>query len=85
MVGELTWPVVRDLVEEVLLVDDEEISAAMRLIWERMKLVVEPSAATVLAAVLQPSFQERAGLQRLGLVLSGGNVDLSKLPWSSGA
>jgi len=83
--GELTWPVVRDLVEEVLLVDDEEITAAMRLIWERMKLVVEPSAATVLAAVLHPSFQEREGLQRLGLVLSGGNVDLSKLPWSTGA
>ena len=76
---------VRDLVEEVLLVDDEEISAAMRLIWERMKLVVEPSAATVLAAVLQPSFQKREGLERLGLVLSGGNVDLSKLPWSAGA
>jgi threonine dehydratase len=83
--GELTWPVIRDLVEEVLLVDDDEISAAMRLIWERMKLVVEPSAATVLAAVLQPSFQKREGLERLGLVLSGGNVDLSKLPWSAGA
>tara|TARA_B100000405_G_scaffold248977_1_gene182537 strand:- start:514 stop:1500 length:987 start_codon:yes stop_codon:yes gene_type:complete len=79
--GELTWPVVRDLVEEVLLVDDAEITAAMRLIWERMKIVVEPSAATVLAATLQPEFLAREGLGRLGLVLSGGNVDLTKLPW----
>jgi len=56
-----------------------EIIAAMRLIWERMKIVIEPSAAVCLAAILaRPG--EVAGL-RIGIILSGGNVDLDRLPW----
>lgn len=80
--GELTWPVVRDLVEEVLLVDDVATIAAMRLVFERMKLVIEPSAAVPVAAVLTQRFRALRGIERVAVVLSGGNVDLDALPWS---
>jgi len=79
--GERTWPVIRDCVEEVLVVDDTQILHAMRLIWERMKIVVEPSAAIVLAAALSDDFQAKEGLDKTVLVLSGGNVDLEKRYW----
>ncbi len=72
--GSLTWPVVRDLVEEVVLVTDDEIRASQRLVYERMKLVLEPSAAVPLAAVLTEDFRARPGLERVGIVFSGGNV-----------
>ncbi|PNW82207.1 hypothetical protein CHLRE_06g278101v5 [Chlamydomonas reinhardtii] len=77
--GDLTWPVVRDLVDCVVVVDEQEIVGAMRLIMERMKLVVEPSGAVGLAAVLSPAFGASAqtrGCKRVGVVLCGGNVDL---------
>lgn len=64
---------------EVLLVDDEQVKAAMRLAWERLKQVIEPSCATVLAAVL--AHRERFAGRRIGLILTGGNVDLDALPW----
>ena len=67
----------------MLLVDDAETLAAMRLAWERLKLLVEPSGATVLAAVLR--HRERFAGQRVGLVLSGGNVDLDELDFSGTA
>lgn len=79
--GKLTWPVIRDHVQEVLLVSDDEIARAMRLVWERMKLVIEPSAAVPVAAVLSSRFSELP-YQRVGVVLSGGNVDLQRLPWT---
>ena len=79
--GALTWPVVRDRVEAVLVVDEAEIAAAMRLAWERAKLLIEPSAAVALAAVLSESFRALPGLRRVGVILSGGNVDLERLPW----
>jgi threonine dehydratase/serine racemase len=68
--GELTWPYVRDVVERVITVSEEEIVAAMRLAWERAKLLIEPSAAVPLAAVLSGEFAEL-----------GGNVNLDQLPW----
>lgn len=74
--GELTWPIIRDRVEAVITVSDDEIRAALRLCWERAKLLVEPSAAVALAAVLSPAFGALSGLERVGVVLSGGNVDL---------
>jgi len=83
--GDLTWPVVRDLVAGVVTVREEEIIAAMRLLWERAKLLVEPSAAVALAAVLSADFKARPGLQRVGIILSGGNVNLDQLPFSSEA
>jgi threonine dehydratase len=53
----------------------------MRLVWERMKLVIEPSAAVAVAAVLGDEFRALDGLRRVGVILSGGNVDLDRLPW----
>jgi threonine dehydratase len=79
--GDLTWPVVRDCVEAVITVKEEEIVQAMRLTWERAKLLIEPSSAVTLAAVLTPGFRALDGLTKIGVVLSGGNVNLDRLPW----
>jgi len=80
--GEHTWPIIRDHVAQVLVVDDEAIISAMRLLWQRAKLLVEPSAAVGLAAVLAAGdlLLDRH-LQRIGIILSGGNVDLGNLPF----
>jgi threonine dehydratase len=82
--GELTWPILREHLEEVATVADEEIVRAMRLAWERAKLLIEPSAAVPLAAVLG-AFARQRKLARIGVILSGGNVNLDKLPWSTAA
>src|SRR5262249_56019651 len=74
--GDLTWPLIRDCVERIVTVAEEEIVAAMRLAWERAKLLIEPSAAVPLAAVLSGEFRRLDGLRRVGVVLSGGNVNL---------
>lgn len=79
--GDLTWPVVRDLVDSVALVNEEQIVAAMRLLWERMKIVVEPSGAVAAAVALSEAVKSRPKLRRVGVILSGGNVDLDRLPW----
>jgi threonine dehydratase/serine racemase len=79
--GALTWPVIRDCVERVVTVGEDEILRAMRLLWERAKLLVEPSAAVAFGAVLSDEFRALADLERVGIVLSGGNVDLDHLPW----
>jgi threonine dehydratase/serine racemase len=79
--GELTWPVIRDRVEQVITVREDEIVTAMRLLWERAKLVVEPSGAVPLAAALSDEFRSLTGLKRVGVVLSGGNTNLDHLPW----
>ena len=83
--GELTWPVVRDLVEDILVVEDLMTVSAMKLVFERMKLVVEPSGAVPLAGVLSRQFTQLEGIERVGIVFSGGNVDLDALPWVRGA
>jgi threonine dehydratase len=69
--GELTFPVIQQLAEDILLVTDEEIRAAMRFLLTRMKILVEPSGAAPAAAVLFRKLEAR----RVGVVLSGGNVD----------
>jgi threonine dehydratase len=74
-----TFAAIQRHVAAILTVDDAAIVRAMRLVWERMKLVIEPSAAVPLAAVLERR-QEIAG-RRIGVVFSGGNVDLGRLPW----
>ena len=79
--GDLTWPVVRDQVEAVVTVTEEEIVQAMRLTWERAKLLIEPSSAVAVAAVLTPGFQALPGMKKVGVVLSGGNASLDRLPW----
>jgi len=80
-VGLLTWPVIDDLVEAVLTVSEAEIVDAMRFVWERMKIVIEPSAAVPVAAILGERFRGLPGLATVGVILSGGNVDLDRLPW----
>jgi threonine dehydratase/serine racemase len=79
--GDVTWPFVRDHVQRVITVTEDEIVRAMRLAWERAKLLIEPSAAVALAAVLSDEFRSLEGLRRVGVLLSGGNVDLDRLPW----
>lgn len=79
--GDLTWPIIRDHVERVFTVSDAQIITAMRLVWERMKIIIEPSSATVLAVALSDEFKALNDLQRVGLIISGGNVDLDQLPW----
>jgi threonine dehydratase/serine racemase len=79
--GDLTWPIVRDHVERIFTVSDEQIVAAMRIVWQRMKLVIEPSAAVPVAVVLSDEFRALNGITSIGVVLSGGNVDLDRLPW----
>jgi threonine dehydratase len=63
---------------EALVVDDTETVAAMRLVWTRLKQVIEPSSAVALAAVLR--HRERFAGERVGIILSGGNIDLAALP-----
>lgn len=77
--GELTFAILREHRAQVVLASEAQIIAAMRLIWEQLKLVVEPSAAVALAIVLAEPQQFRG--QRLGLILTGGNLDLERLPW----
>lgn len=79
--GQWTWPIIRDCVDKIVTVNDSEIRAAMRLLWERAKLLVEPSSATALAAILRPEFPRSLGADRIGVILSGGNVDLDRVVW----
>lgn len=78
--SERTFGIIREHVKEIITVNDTQIIEAMRLVWERMKILIEPSAAVPLAAVLQNqgTFKDK----RVGLVLTGGNIDLDKLPFS---
>lgn len=79
-IGSLTFAVIRAEVDEVLRVEEADILQAMRFMWERMKIVVEPSAAVVLAALRRGLVGVRG--QRAGIIVSGGNVDLDHLKWS---
>ncbi len=77
--GELTFPVLKEHVERIFTASEDEIAAAMRYVWERAKLIIEPSSAVPIAAIFkQPEFF--AGM-RVGVIVSGGNVDLDHLPW----
>ncbi len=76
----MTFGVMRERVSAVVAVSESAIIEAMRLIWSRMKIIVEPSCAVPLAALLEGRFDARG--QTLGIILTGGNVDLDRLPWS---
>jgi threonine dehydratase len=80
---ERTFTIIRENVTDVLTVTEDQIVEAMRLIWERMKIVIEPSSAVPLAAVLANSALFSG--KRVGVILSGGNVDLAKLPFAQHA
>jgi threonine dehydratase len=77
--GDKTFQIIKKEVDGILLVSEQQIIEAMRLIWERMKIIVEPSGAASFAALLL-SRPELSG-KRIGIILSGGNVDLSSLPF----
>ena len=77
-----TWHFVSHFVEDVLTVSEQDIINAMKLIWQRMKIVMEPSSAVPLAVILRNS-KIFAG-KRVGVIVTGGNVDLDKLPWIKG-
>ena len=77
--GTLTFPIIRRYVERIVTVEEESIVAAMRHIWERMKILIEPSAAVPFAAILEGGIEARG--KRIGIILSGGNLDLDTLPW----
>lgn len=78
-VGELNFELLRRHVDDVVTVSEESIIAAMRTIWETMKIIVEPSAAVPYAAILEGKVDVKQ--RRTGLILTGGNVDLDALPW----
>ena len=77
--SERTFNIIREHVRGIVTVSEEQIISAMRLVWERMKLVVEPSGVVPLAAVLAAPEKFRG--KRVGILFTGGNVDLDKLPW----
>lgn len=79
LVGEPNLAALREHRVKVITVSDDETIAAMKLLWQHLKLTVEVSSATVFAAILQQ--RERFAGRRVGLVLTGGNVDLDALPW----
>lgn len=77
--GELTYPIIRENVEQIVTVSEQGIIDSMKFIWERAKIIIEPSAATVIAVLWEKKI-DLSGL-KVGVILSGGNVDLNKLPW----
>ncbi len=79
--GKYTWPIIRDHVERIITISEEDIVSSMRLIWERMKIVIEPSSAVAVAAILSDEFKGLEGIDKVGLIISGGNVDFDSLPW----
>lgn len=82
--GSLTFPIIRDRVDEILLTDEATIIEAMRWVFERMKQVVEPSGAVPLAAMMQnlARLRREFGGRKVGVIFSGGNVDLAQLPFA---
>ncbi len=77
--GEINFAVISQNVGDIITVSEESIIKAMRLVWERMKLIIEPSSAVPLAALLEN--KEAFKNQRIGIILSGGNIDLENLPF----
>jgi len=89
-VGEKTFPIIQRYVDDIVTVSEEAIVSAMRTIWETMKIIIEPSAAVPYAAIVErkidppPRGYGAAGIsgKRVGIILTGGNVDLDSLPWA---
>ena len=77
--SERTFRIIRTMVDTIITAEEETITRAMRLLWERAKLLVEPSAAVPLAAILDHPNQFSG--RNIGIILSGGNVNLDNLPW----
>ena len=78
--GSITYPIIKELVDEVVCVEEGSIIKAMKLVWERMKLIIEPSSAVPLAAILEKKINVID--KKVAIIFSGGNVDLDNLPWN---
>ncbi|MFL2941803.1 MAG: pyridoxal-phosphate dependent enzyme [Candidatus Poseidoniales archaeon] len=79
--GENTWNILKDHLNAIYTVSDDEVIKGMKLIWERMKIIIEPSCATPVAVVMSPKFKQLENIEKVGIILTGGNVDLTKLPF----
>lgn len=77
--GDKSFPIIQKYVDRIIRVTEKEIVDAMHLVWERMKIIIEPSSAVALAAVLKE--KEKFGDYKVGIIISGGNVDLKNLPF----
>ncbi len=77
--GDINFPIIKNYVDEIIRVEEDEIISAMQLIWERMKIIIEPSCAVPFAALLKE--KQRFENTKIGIILSGGNVDLKNLPF----
>ena len=77
--GELTFPIIRELVDQILVVTDDEIRAAVKFLLTRLKILVEPSGAVGAAALLSGKLRGGTAGERIGVILSGGNMDLDQL------
>lgn len=77
--GDINFPIIQNHVQEIIRVDEDEIISAMRLVWERMKIIIEPSSAVPVAAIFKE--KERFSDKKIGVIISGGNVDLLNLPF----
>ena len=77
--GNWNFPIIIQNVDDIVTVSENSIVEAMKLIWERMKIIVEPSSAVPLAAILEAKFDYSE--KKIGIIISGGNVDLNNLPW----
>jgi threonine dehydratase len=86
--GSLTYPIIKEHVDQIVTVYEESIIKAMKLIWERMKIIIEPSSAVPIAALIQgkvPADNKNFNFKgkRIGIIISGGNLDPDNLPWQS--
>jgi len=79
-VGTPNFPIIQRYVDDIVTVSEEAIITAMRTIWETMKIIIEPSAAVPYAAIMECNID--IGRKRVGIILTGGNVDLDALPWT---
>ena len=77
--GDFNFPIIKKHVSKIICVEEAEIINAMKIIWERMKIIVEPSSAVPFAAVLKN--KEEFKNKKIGIIISGGNVDVKKLPF----
>ena len=77
--GSLTFPIILDHVSDIVTVTEQGIINAMLLIWERMKIIVEPSSAVPFAAIMENKIDVSG--KKVGIIISGGNVELNNLPW----
>ena len=80
--GEITWPIIKSHVEDIIRVSDDEVLDAMTLIHQSFGMIVEPSGAISLAAVMKEEFRAKKGLGSIGIILCGGNVDPENLPFA---